>query len=89
MDAKVNYGMEELNYLSCVEDLMEQLKDAENSGMEFFTPEFSPLQVHYRAKLVVRVEQQGWVLQHWSVTGIPPFVCAYPIFRRETKKYGR
>lgn len=82
MDAKVNYGLEELNYLSCVEELMDQVKDAENSGMAVLAPEFSPLQVHYRANLVILMEQKGWGLKHWTVTGIPPFVCAYPIFVR-------
>lgn len=86
MDAKVNYGVEELNYLSCAEQLMEQVKDAENAGIEVLAPEFSPLQVHYRANLIVLMEQKGWSLAHWSVTGIPPFVCAYPIFVRTGKE---
>lgn len=80
MDAKLNYGVEELNYLSCMEELMAQLKDAENSGMDLFTPEFSPLQVHYRAKLIAGMAQKGWELKHWSVAGIPPLVSAYPVF---------
>lgn len=82
MNEKTNHGVEELNYFSCVERLTLQATDAEKSEADIFMPDFNSLQMHYRAELISMLEVRGWELKHWSVTGTPPFVCAYPLFTR-------
>lgn len=76
---------EDLSLITSIERVMNQVTEVEEKGHKLFMPDFNPLQMHYRAELISILENRGWALKHWSVTGMSPFVCAYPVFVKETK----
>lgn len=47
-----------------------------------FTPELSPLQMQYRAEIIMMMQEAGWLLAHWAVAGQYPFILGYPVFER-------
>lgn len=47
-----------------------------------FTPELSPLQMQYRAEIIMMMQDDGWFLTHWAVAGQYPFILGYPVFER-------
>ena len=82
MDENAEEGFENVNHRTALERIIRMTEDAEKSGSELFMPDFNPLQMHYRVEIIMLIESRGWKMKHWSVTGIPPFVCAYPVFTR-------
>lgn len=80
MNENLEENLVELNHTSAIDRVIRQLEEAENSGKRLFMPDLNPLQMHYRAEIVLLLSARGWELKHWSVTGNPPFVCAYPVF---------
>lgn len=82
MHENLEENLEELNHTSALDRVLHQLEETEKSGSQLFMPDLNPLQMHYRAEIVIMLSARGWELKHWSVTGNPPFVCAYPVFVR-------
>lgn len=82
MDEKIETGIDNMNHVSALDRIMQAVMEAEETGERLFIPDINPLQMHYRTEIIALVESRGWKLIHWSVTGIPPFVCAYPVFER-------
>ena len=80
MNANIEENFESVNHRTALERAIQMAEDAEKSGTGLFMPDLNPLQMHYRAEIIILIESRGWKMKHWSVTGIPPFVCAYPVF---------
>jgi hypothetical protein len=78
-----NFGeIDDLNHTSALERILNQVDEAERKSSPIFMPDLNPLQMHYREEIILLLRSKGWKLKHWSVTGNPPFVCAYPVFVR-------
>lgn len=80
MHENLGENIDDLNHASALERILRQLEETEDAGDRIFMPDLNPLQMHYRTEIVQLMQSRGWELKHWSVTGNPPYVCAYPVF---------